>query len=282
MFHDFFRALGSAFVAFDMFVSGLFGLGPAREEMPTPPAPAPLVSIPANSVDVQALQTQILELERQVREMEPKLGVAIPGGEAVFETALAARISSSDTSMTLIANALRDGTALSGYHCFTLDEGRSDREDVCGNVSGTAVSNLERGISPNTGTSTVSALKFPHRVGANVKITDFPLLQRLRNLANGAEQFPNRLFYQNGFHPCADSTVATTTICDKDYIDSVGSAGAADSALATKGLVEKATAPGSGLELSDRSRGYHGSARPHHRDLFRRIRRRQAAARLMC
>jgi hypothetical protein len=43
-------------------------------------------------------------------------------------------------------------------------------------------------VDPSTGTTSNSALKFAHRVGANVKITDFPVLQILRNQAAGADK----------------------------------------------------------------------------------------------
>jgi hypothetical protein len=146
--------------------------------------------------------------------VEQPLGVALPGGEALFETALQDRISSTDTSMTLVENELRGGGTLSGYNCFTIDEGRSDAEFVCGTVSGTTVSSLERGIDPSTGTTTNSTLKFTHRLGANVKITDFPLILRLRNLANGVEFYPNILRYRQNF------TFATDTdIVSKKYVD---------------------------------------------------------------
>jgi hypothetical protein len=126
---------------------------------------------------------------------DPTLGVALPSGAAVFETSLQDRISSTDTSMVIVSATARGGGTLSGYQCFTIDEGRSDAEFVCGTLTGTTLSSLERGLDPLNGTSTVAALKFTHRKGANVKITDFPLLQRLRNQVNGAEAFETALSY---------------------------------------------------------------------------------------
>src|SRR4051794_1364221 len=78
---------------------------------------------------------------------EPKLGVALPSGTAVFETSLSSRISTSDTSMTLVSTTTRGGGALGGYQCFTIDEGRSDAEYVCGFLtSGKTVTGLTRGL----------------------------------------------------------------------------------------------------------------------------------------
>ena len=91
--------------------------------------------------------------------VQPDYGVSLPQGPAVFETSLQSRISSTDTSMTLVANSVRGGSTLSGYQCFTIDEGRTDAEFVCGTISGTSVTGLERGIDPLTATTTNSTLK---------------------------------------------------------------------------------------------------------------------------
>jgi hypothetical protein len=167
------------------------------------------------------------------------LGVALPSATAVFETSLQDRISSTDTSMSIVSASVRGGGTLSGYQCFTVDEGRSDAEFVCGTLSGTTVSGLERGIDPLTGTSSVAALKFAHRKGADVKITDFPLVERLRNQANGVETYPNLLSYESGT-ACSGSS-PNDTICDKAYVDGVAVSGASNANETTKGIAELAT-----------------------------------------
>lgn len=170
---------------------------------------------------------------------EPTLSAALPSATAIFETSLAAPISSSATSMTLSSNSVRGGGALSGYNCFTLDEGSSQAEFACGTVSGTAVSSLTRGISPLTGTTTDSDLQFAHRRGASVKITDFPLIQILKAQANGEDTYPNILKYAS--HP---TFTATTDIVDKKYVDdiAISGAGVIDATTAARGVVEFATA----------------------------------------
>ncbi|UPJ35849.1 hypothetical protein IVB45_02215 [Bradyrhizobium sp. 4] len=120
-------------------------------------------------------------------------GQALPSATAIFETSLQSAITSSATTMTLTANAVRGGGALSGYNCFTIDEGSAQAETVCGTVSSTAVTAMTRGISQSTGTTTVAALQFAHRRGANVKITDFPLIQILKAQLNGEDTIPNSL-----------------------------------------------------------------------------------------
>jgi hypothetical protein len=164
--------------------------------------------------------------------------VNLPQGSAVFETSLQSRISASDTSMTLVSNALRGGETISGYNCFTIDEGRSDSEFVCGTVSGNTVADLERGLSFSTGTTTVPALKFAHRVGANVKITDFPLLQRVRHQLSGTDTIASIIRYTS--HP---TFTQTTDLVDKKYVDDTAFSGAAviDATASARGVVELAT-----------------------------------------
>ena len=170
---------------------------------------------------------------------QPNYGVSLPQGPAVFETSLQSRISSTDTSMTLVANSVRGGSTLSGYQCFTIDEGRTDAEFVCGTISATSVTGLERRIDPLTATTSNSTLKFAHRVGANVKITDFPLIQRLRNLANAVEFFPTLLQYATTTTLCTVGS-SNYTICDKAYVDGVAVAGASNGNDTTKGIFETA------------------------------------------
>jgi len=126
------------------------------------------------------------------------VGATLPSATAVFETSLASPITSSATTFTLVSNSVRGGGSLSGFNCFSIDEGSAQAETVCGMVSGTTVSSVTRGISQSTGTTTVAALQFSHRRGANVKITDFPLVQILKAQNNGEDTFENPLRYASG------------------------------------------------------------------------------------
>ena len=141
----------------------------------------------------------------------------IPGGEALFETSLQDRIVSTDTSMTVVANSLRGGGVLTGYHCFTVDEGRSDSEYICGSISGTSVTSLTRGVSFVTGTTSVTALQSAHRKGANVKITDYPLINILANILNGVDRIPNIInyTYDKDFSTASTSAIATIGFVQK-------------------------------------------------------------------
>ncbi len=151
---------------------------------------------------------------------ELPVGAALPQATGVFETSLAAPITSTATSMTLTANAVRGGGAVAGYTCFTVDEGTAQAEVICGTVSSTAVTSLTRGVSYADGTTSVAANKFAHRRGANVKITDFPVIQILKAQNNGDETFPNPLTYDTGIGP-----VDNSDLTDKEYVLSVVNGG---------------------------------------------------------
>lgn len=164
-----------------------------------------------------------------------------PGVYAVFETSLAAPMNSSDTALTLASNSVNAGGATlpNGRTCFTIDQGTSVQEFVCGNVVGTAVSDLLRGVSPLTGTTTDSAYAYSHRRGADVKITDWPTLGILNNQMNGVESIPNLLQYSDLVNVGPGSP--TTTIPTKFYVDNIAVSGAPDADDTTKGIVQMAT-----------------------------------------
>lgn len=169
------------------------------------------------------------------------LGASLPSGTAVFETSLATGITNLSTSMVLTSNTIRGGGTLSGYECFTIDEGSAQAEYVCGTVATNTVSSLERGISPEDGVTSVPALIFSHRRGANVKITDFPLIQRLRAQNSGDGTFDAPIKYA--------ASVSTTTLSSEGqniasvaYANSLSFGAVAAANETTAGFTELATA----------------------------------------
>jgi len=160
------------------------------------------------------------------------LGATLPQGVAVFQTSLLSAITSSASSMTLVANSVRGGSSLSGYQCFTVDEGSSIAEYICGTVSGTSVTSLVRGVDPLTATTTNATLQFAHRRGAEVKVTDFPVIQIMKHQLNGEDTFDNPLVYTS--HP---SFTLGTQLIDKTYADGLSFAGVATSTEANFGGV---------------------------------------------
>lgn len=123
---------------------------------------------------------------------------------AVFETYLASQQAVGDMTLSIASASLRDGSSLSGYTCFTIDSNTPSLEYECGTLTGTTMAVSVRGIDATTGTTTVSSLKFQHRRGADVKITDYPALTIATNQLNGTQNIPTPIRY--------DSSVSTTTI----------------------------------------------------------------------
>lgn len=167
--------------------------------------------------------------------------IKIPESPYLFITNLQSNIGTSDTSMTLNAGTYKNGTSLSGYNCFTVDAGTASAEYICGTASGTAISSLLRGIDPQNPAATSTALTFAHRRGADVRITDFPILQIVKRLVNGQDGFPNALQY--------DSTITITTIASNlsnlanvQYVNGVALQGAPVATTTTPGVVQIGTA----------------------------------------
>ncbi|MDD5110498.1 MAG: hypothetical protein PHI63_04780 [Patescibacteria group bacterium] len=188
---------------------------------------------------------------RQVRANTPKvavqqscvdascpLGTTIPVTVALFETSLQASITSSDTSMTLVNGTDKDGNTLSGTYAFIIDEGESIEEFVQASCTDTACSGMTRGISVVSASTTVTALKQPHRRGASVKMTDFPIIGILTRIFNDQGTLPVPIHYQENFDL---TTSSNTTLASKAYVDSVGSSGAANANESTKGISELST-----------------------------------------
>lgn len=199
---DILNYIGKGIISLSIAVAGLFGFGGTPAEAPS-----------------------------------ENVGATIPVSVAVFQTSLQSSISSSATSMTLVAGTDKSGDNLSGYICFNIDEGTATEEFVCGTASGTSVSSMIRGIDPVDGDLEVSALKKAHRRGASVKVTNYPSLAILSRIMNGDETFPNKISYTS--HPTFSSN---TEIIDKKYADDLAIAGAPDASTTVKGLVEEATA----------------------------------------
>ena len=147
-------------------------------------------------------------------------GSTIPIAPSLFETSLSSPIGSTDTSMTLASGTLANGATLSGYACFTIDSGNPNVEFVCGTASNTSITSLLRGVDTLTGNTSVASLKFSHRRGSDVKITDFPVFSVVRNIVNGNDTLPNTITYATGVTPLNAQDLTT-----KAYVLSVVSGG---------------------------------------------------------
>lgn len=140
--------------------------------------------------------------------------------------------------MTLSSGTLRNGTALSGFFCFTVDNGQPTTEYICGTASSTAVSSLTRGVDVLNPNSSSTSYAYSHRRFASVQISDYPTLQFLVRKANGTDAYDTKLQY-------SFTTTSTITsagdIPNKAYVDLVGSSGCANADTSTRGCVELAT-----------------------------------------
>lgn len=170
------------------------------------------------------------------------LGAVVNQAPSLFETSLATAISNSATSMTLVSGKTRDGLNLSGNICFTIDSGLTTTEFVCGVANGTSITSMTRGIGPDGVTST-SSLRFPHRYGSDVKVTDFPVLQQYGRLLNGQDSLPNVIRYST-------STVTATSgdiyaLAPVDYVNNVAINGAPNAAANVKGITKLSSSPAS-------------------------------------
>lgn len=136
---------------------------------------------------------------------------------AIFETYVATQQASTDNTLTLNLNRLSDGSSISGYQCFTIDQNTPQLEYECGIVSGTSVTNIQRGIDFQAGTSTIANIAYPHRRGADIKITDYPILTYLLRALNGADTLNNVISYSP---TAATSSIGGGNIVDAAYVQS--------------------------------------------------------------
>lgn len=182
--------------------------------------------------------------------MTNKLGATIYQTPPLFETSLATAISSTATSATMVLGTTRDGQALNGNYCFTIDSGLNTAEYICGVASSTSLTALQRGIGAD-GVSSYVSLKFPHRYGSNVKITDFPALQQMGRMLSGLDSLPGGLrFGTNSLDMGANGVItnmatplssATSSVANIDYVNKSTVAGAVAGAENVPGIWEGAT-----------------------------------------
>ena len=175
-------------------------------------------------------------LTYKVYSGKTNLGATIPQVVALFETSLASKIGTTDTSMTLVTGTDLQGTSLSGTYGFIIDEGTASQEFILCSASGTALTNCTRGVSVNDGKTSVVALEFTHRRGASIKITNYPQLSILSRILNGQESIPNILTYGTYLSPTASGQLAP-----KGYVDFVGTSGCANNNDTTRGCDQQAT-----------------------------------------
>ncbi len=170
--------------------AGLLGI---HELSPSAPTPAPVIYI------TQPVDPDTMNVDTPA---PPRISLGATNANsiettvALFETTLANSITSSALTMTLTSATTKDGTTLaSSTYAFIIDEGTASQEFVRADCTGTSCTNMERGISVLTGTTSVTALMKAHRRGASVKITTGPSLIELTNLINGRQSIRSPLLF---------------------------------------------------------------------------------------
>lgn len=153
---------------------------------------------------------------------------------ANFETTITAKLTAGGTSLVLSTNADKDGNTLpDGVYGFTLNEGKANEEHVIGAKVGSTVGSLVRNVSRIDGVTAGTGKE--HRKNSPIKITDFPLLVRLRRVMDGIEAFdatsPLRYDAAPVFTPGSNQLVTVL------YADQLVGAGVADATGSTKGKV---------------------------------------------
>lgn len=111
----------------------------------------------------------------------------LPKIVANFSTSLAAAMATGATTGTLQSATDSDGVALpAGRYFLTIDRDNGSLEFISCSLSGTALTNIKTVSVQGTETSGTAR---PHRVGANVIISDFAVLKMMLNLLDGTTKF---------------------------------------------------------------------------------------------
>jgi hypothetical protein len=107
----------------------------------------------------------------------------IPLAVADFETQASTPIEIDDVAFSITSGTDDDGVSLpAGKYCFTIDNGKSNKEYLLGQLNGTDVTAV---VSVSRQGVESSGANFAHRVGANVVITDFATIQRVADVLRG-------------------------------------------------------------------------------------------------
>src|SRR3990167_860821 len=245
MLHQLFSILAAPFVAIASFFS----------TPPPPPPPPPIVIerpvikekpifvdkyiseiTPDQEILLQQMLAQVQSIALQVQEIsnKKKFGASFSTGEvvALFEDSLASGITASSTTFTLTRGTNKEGTALaSSTYGMIIAEGGSDEEMVLADCTSTACTNVTRGLSVVTGTTSIYANIKAHRRGDSVKITDAPILLFVNNLLKGRQNLENIIEYSS-----APSFSKNNQIVTKSYVDGSANSGAATSTETTTGI----------------------------------------------
>ena len=157
---------------------------------------------------------------------------------ADFQTSLAAILAVGATTGTLLSATDDDLVALPpGNYFFTIDGDNSNKEHIVCTLSGTALTAI-KSVS-RQGVQTSGCVRV-HRVGANVILTDWAIINEITNLLNGTTAL-------DGSNPLIYDTDPSITdpkhLATKKYIDALALAGAPVATISTLGIAKLSCAP---------------------------------------
>lgn len=145
----------------------------------------------------------------------------IPKISAKFYTTLAKKVNIADVTATLNSIADLDSDNLaSGRYGFTIDEGNSSVEYFEADLVSTALSGIKV-LHPTTLVETTGFLK-EHRAGAEIKITDYTVLGRIRAVILGEDNLDNGAPIKYGTSPTLSDPLMLATV---EYVLSVVNGG---------------------------------------------------------
>lgn len=137
----------------------------------------------------------------------------IPLAVADFQTQLSASLAVAGTSFSLTSATDDDGNALpAGKYCFTVDNGKSTKEYLMGQLNGTTVTSVVRVSRQGVETSGAA---YKHRIGAPVIVTDFATIQRVADVLRGQLEL-------DGTNPIGYDTDIAGSLADRKDLATVG------------------------------------------------------------
>lgn len=213
---------------------------------------APLIAItalfnpPDYGKEFAQLQEKIITVEQRLASQGEEFiaGLAITKGVAEFQDSLAAPMTASSTTFTLVRGTNNNtGTSLSGAYIMKIDS-----EFIEASCTATACTVTTRGLSDEDLETHVYLLTKSHARGAAVKITDAYVV-RIQRILNGDETLENKISYTS--HPTFTS--GSNQLVDAKYVDDTNNQGAASGNSSQIGIFKSATVSQLGSGYSDTS-----------------------------
>jgi hypothetical protein len=160
---------------------------------------------------------------------------AIPKLSSLYESSLVSRLSPVGTTFDLVDPTDDNGDQLAGLYGFRIDD-----EFLIGTIVAGVVTVVIRNCDPDNPLVQKTGDVPDHRRGRPVKITDYPILAYLRELADGNYSFPNKLKYATDLAFTDDKELVP-----KKYVDDGlnNGSGNPNASATTKGITKLSLAP---------------------------------------